>query len=65
MPVVYRLNLADPAGVFTAGNFSVRPDDVLYVPRSGAAEARKFFDFVQSITRVVYDVSVTSALSVD
>jgi polysaccharide export outer membrane protein len=65
VPVVYRLNLADPAGVFTAGNFSVRPDDVLYVPRSGAAEARKFFDFVQSITRVVYDVSVTSALSVD
>lgn len=65
VPVVYRLNLADPAGVFTAGNFPVQPDDVLYVPRSGAAEARKFFDFVQSITRVIYDISVTSALSVN
>lgn len=63
VPVVYRLDLADPAGVFTAGTFPVQPDDVLYVPRAGAAEARKFFDFVQSITRVIYDVSVTSALS--
>jgi polysaccharide export outer membrane protein len=65
VPVVYRLDLSDPAGVFTAGNFSIQPDDVLYVPRSGAAEARKFFDFIQSITRVIYDVSVTSALSVN
>lgn len=65
VPVVYRLNLADPVGVFTAGNFPVQPDDVLYAPRSGAAEARKFFDFIQSITRVIYDVSVTSALSVN
>jgi polysaccharide export outer membrane protein len=65
VPVVYRLNLADPAGVFTAGNFVIQPDDVLYAPRSGAAEARKFFDFIQSITRVIYDVSVTSALSVN
>ena len=65
VPVVYRLNLADPAGVFTAGNFPVQPDDMLYAPRSGAAEARKFFDFIQSITRVIYDVSVTSAVSVN
>ena len=65
VPVVYRLNLTDPAGVFTAGNFPVQPDDILYAPRSGAAEARKFFDFIQSITRVIYDVSVTSALSVN
>ena len=26
---------------------------------------RKFFEFVQSVTRVVYDVSVTSALNVN
>ena len=65
VPVVYRLNMADPAGVFTAGNFPIQPDDMLYAPRSGAAEARKFFDFIQSITRVIYDVSVTSALSVN
>lgn len=65
VPVIYRLDLADPAGFFTAGQFMIRPGDVIYVPRAGAAEMRKFFEFVQSITRVVYDVSVTSALSVD
>lgn len=62
VPVIYRLNLSEPAGVFTAQTFEVQPDDVLYVPRADAAELRKFFEFVQSLTRVIYDVSVTSAL---
>lgn len=65
VPVVYRLNLEEGAGFFTAGNFVVEPGDILYVPRSGTAELRKFFEAVQTITRVVYDVSVTSALNVD
>ena len=43
----------------------IMPEDVIYVPLAGAAEARKFFEFVQSVTRVVYDVSVTSAINVD
>lgn len=65
VPVIYRLNLADPAGMFTAGQFLIQPEDVIYAPRSGSAEARTFFEFVQSITRVVYDVSVTSTLTGD
>ena len=65
VPVVYRLNLADPTGFFTAGQFLIQPEDVIYAPRASSAEARKFFEFVQSITRVVYDVSVTSTLSGD
>lgn len=65
VPVVYRLDLSDPAGMFTAGRFLIQPDDVIFAPRSGAAEARQFFEFVQSLTRVVYDVSVTSALNFD
>jgi len=65
VPVVYRLDLEEGVGFFTAGNFVIEPGDILYVPRSGTAELRKFFEAVQSITRVVYDVSVTSALNVD
>lgn len=65
VPVIYRLNLADPTGFFTAGQFLVQPEDVIYAPRSGSAELRSFFEFVQSITRVVYDVSVTSTLTGD
>ncbi len=65
VPVVYRLNLNEGSGFFIASNFQIAPDDIIYAPRSGAAEARKFFEFVQSVTRVIYDVSVTSAINVD
>ena len=65
VPVVYRLNLTEGEGFFIASNFQMQPDDVIYAPRAGAAEMRKFFEFVQSITRVVYDVSVTSTLNLD
>lgn len=63
VPVVYRLNLNEGEGFFIASNFQIEPDDIIYAPRAGAAEMRKFFEFVQSITRVVYDVSVTSTLN--
>ena len=65
VPVVYELNFNDAASVFAATKMEVMPEDVIYVPLAGAAEARKFFEFVQSVTRVVYDVSVTSALNVN
>lgn len=65
VPVVYRLNLNEGEGFFIASNFQIEPDDIIYAPRAGAAEMRKFFEVVQSITRVVYDVSVTSTLNLD
>lgn len=65
VPIVYRLDLTEGLGFFVAGNFEVQPEDVVYAPRATAAELRTFFEFVQSVTRVVYDVSVTSALNVD
>lgn len=63
VPIVYRLNLEDATGFFTANNFQIEPDDILYVPRSGSAEMSKFFTLVQTFTRVIYDVSVTSTLN--
>ena len=65
VPVIYRLNLAEGQGFFVANSFQIEAEDVIYAPRSNSAELRKFFEFVQSITRVVYDISVTSALNVD
>ena len=65
VPVVYELNFNDAASVFAATNMEVMPEDVIYVPLAGAAEMRKFFEVVQSLTRVVYDVSVTSTLNND
>ncbi|MCG2664791.1 polysaccharide biosynthesis/export family protein [Brevundimonas sp.] len=65
VPVVYELNFNEAANVFAATNMQIMPEDVIYVPLAGAAEARKFFEFVQTVTRVVYDVSVTSAVNID
>ncbi|QTC91198.1 polysaccharide biosynthesis/export family protein [Brevundimonas goettingensis] len=63
VPVVYRLNLEEAEGLFIANNFEIQADDIFYVPRSGSAELSKFFTLVQTFTRVIYDVSVTSTLS--
>ncbi len=65
VPVIYRLNVADPAGFFAAQNFQMMSDDLIYAPRSRSAELRKFFETVQSITRVVYDVQVARTLNTD
>lgn len=65
VPVVYELNFNEAANVFAATNMQIMPEDVIYVPLAGTAEARKFFEFVQTVTRVVYDVSVTSAVNID
>ncbi len=62
VPIVYRLNFEDATGLFTAGNFIIEPGDIVYVPQSGLAEMRKFFEAIQSFTRIVYDISVTSTL---
>jgi len=64
-PVVYRLNMSDPTSFFTASSFIIQPGDVIYNPRARSAEIRKFFEFVQAMTRVVYDVTVTGSLGVD
>lgn len=63
VPVVYRLNLEEASGFFTAGSFVIQPDDIVYAPRATSAEVRKFFELVQSFTRVVYDISVTNTLN--
>lgn len=62
VPVIYRLNLADPSGFFIANAFVIKPGDVIYNPRARSAEVRKFFEFVQAMTRVIYDITVTGTL---
>ncbi|HET9159208.1 MAG TPA: polysaccharide biosynthesis/export family protein [Caulobacteraceae bacterium] len=62
VPVVYRLNLKDPTGMFVANAFEIRNDDLVYVPRADAAEVRKFFELVSAISRVGYDIRVTSVV---
>lgn len=63
VPVVYRLNLEEGVGFFTASSFLIQPNDIIYAPRALSAEVGKFFGLVQQFSRVVYDLSVTSTLN--
>ena len=42
VPVIYRLNMADPAAFFIAQGFRIRDHDVLYVANAPGADLQKF-----------------------
>ena len=46
VPVVYRLNLAEPEAFFVAKRFAMRDKDVIYVARSFGVDLRNFIDLV-------------------
>lgn len=48
VPVVYQVNLRDPANFFVAQSFPVQNGDVLYVTNAPAAELQKFMNLVVS-----------------
>ena len=48
VPVIYQLNLKDPASFFVAQSFPVENKDVLYVTTSPAAELQKFINIVST-----------------
>jgi polysaccharide export outer membrane protein len=60
VPIVYRLNLRQPQGVFIADNFDIRPNDLVYVARSDITEAQKFFQLLDSVTQLTYNVTQAS-----
>jgi polysaccharide export outer membrane protein len=62
VPIVYRLDLRKPDRFFVAQSFDIRADDMVYVPRSDLTEAKKFFDFVNSITQIAYNLRVVSVV---
>lgn len=47
-PVVYRLDLKNPASLLVAQNFPMRNKDVMYVTNAPAAELQKFMNIVTS-----------------
>jgi polysaccharide export outer membrane protein len=62
VPVVYRLNMLKPESLFVANEFAVRPDDLIYVPRSDTTELRKFLELVSLVSQVTYNLTVTPVL---
>lgn len=49
VPVIYRLDLSDAAGIFVAQDFAIRDDDVLYVSSAPGADLQKFLSTLSSV----------------
>jgi len=50
IPVIYRVNLADPASFFVAQSFPIRDRDVLYVSNAPLTDIQKFVSLITSTT---------------
>jgi polysaccharide export outer membrane protein len=55
IPVIYQLNLRDPAGYFLAQEFPMRNKDVIFSSNAGAVETTKFLTFLRTIMATVND----------
>lgn len=48
VPVVYRLNLKEPSGMFLTQAFEIKDKDVIYVANSSVSEVNKFISILIS-----------------
>jgi polysaccharide export outer membrane protein len=55
IPVIYNLNLRDPAGYFLATNFEMRNKDVIYISNAASVEASKLQEYLHTINATVND----------
>jgi polysaccharide export outer membrane protein len=56
VPVIYQIDLKDPASFFVAQSFPINNRDVLYVSNAPAAELQKFLNIVTSIAAPILGV---------
>ena len=55
IPIIYNVNLRDPAAYFLATAFQMRNKDVLYVSNATTVEVAKVLEFLRLITATVND----------
>ena len=55
VPVIYNLNLRDPAGYFLAQKFEMRNKDVIFTSNAQAVESGKILTYIRLITATVND----------
>ena len=60
IPVVYNLNLRDPAGYFLATKFQMRNKDVVFVSNALVVEAAKAMNYFRLVTATVNDPIITA-----
>jgi polysaccharide export outer membrane protein len=63
IPVIYTMNLRDPAGYFLASSFEMRNKDILYASNSLSVESTKFMTYLNTINSTIQGpiTTVTSA----
>ena len=63
VPVIYVINLRDPAGYFLASSFEMRNKDILYVSNSFSVESTKFMNYLNTVNTTIQGpiTTVTSA----
>jgi polysaccharide export outer membrane protein len=63
IPVIYTINLRDPAGYFLASSFEMRNKDILYASNSLSVESTKFMTYLNTINTTIQSPiqTVTSA----
>lgn len=55
IPVIYNVNLLDPAGYFLAANFEIRNKDIIYTANAFSVDATKFLGFLRTIMGTIDD----------
>jgi polysaccharide biosynthesis/export protein len=53
VPVVYAINLRDPAGYFLASSLEMRNKDIIYVSNAFSVESTKFMNYVNTVLATV------------
>jgi len=62
IPVIYTINLRDPAGYFLASSFEVRNKDIIYASNAFAVESTKFMTYLNTIQTTI-QAPITTATS--
>jgi len=55
IPIIYNVDLRNPAGYFLASKFQMRNKDVIYVSNASAIETAKFLTFVRLVVNTAND----------
>lgn len=58
MPVIYRLDLIDPASYFAAQQFAMRPKDVMLIANARSNQLNKFIQIVNALASPVVTVDL-------
>ena len=61
-PIVYRLDLSQPEGLFYARRFPMRDGDAIFVTNAPLTEIRKFLQLFNSVVTPVNTIDATGAL---